>query len=305
MKAIVFVGHGELPLGMKQSVSMIAGQMENVYALSLSPDDGKEQFQAKLANLDEQLQEYDSILFFADLLGGSPCNGVVEKYFSDERVQIITGMNLPMAVTAVLGDLPNDVLISEGQGGITDVKNPTASPALVTTMEPKKKAKSGKPFEIKNIRVDARGIHGQVATAWTPKLEVDRIMVIDDIAVKDDMQKMALKMAKPNSVKLSILSTDKAVERLNDPTSYPGESLLIILQRIDTLKTLQEKGYTFKEVNMGNVPNRPGTTSYRKTVHLTKEETAIIKSLINDGTHFTAQMVPNDAKTDFDAIINK
>ena len=57
--------------------------------------------------------------------------------------------------------------------------------------------------------------------------------------------------------------------------------------------------------NVGNVPNRHGTTSYRKTVHLTEEEAAIIKELIHEGTHFTAQMVPNDAKVDFDAIITK
>ena len=102
MKAIVFVGHGELPLGMKQSVSMIVGQMDNIFAVSLSPDDGKEQFQEKLSILDKDLEKFSSVLFFADLLGGSPCNGVIEKCFSDDRVQIITGMNLPMVITAAL-----------------------------------------------------------------------------------------------------------------------------------------------------------------------------------------------------------
>ena len=57
MKAIVFVGHGELPLGMKQSVSMIVGQMDNIFAVSLSPDDGKEQFQEKLSILDKDLEK--------------------------------------------------------------------------------------------------------------------------------------------------------------------------------------------------------------------------------------------------------
>lgn len=306
MKAIVFVGHGELPLGMKQSVSMIVGQMDNIFAASLSPDDGKEQFQEKLSILDKDLEKFSSVLFFADLLGGSPCNGVIEKCFSDDRVQIITGMNLPMVITAVIGeDLSNEMIIAEGVNGISDVKKPEILPTNNLNQTPKKTAKPDSPYKIKNVRVDARGIHGQVATAWTPKLEIDRILVIDDISVKDEMQKMALKMAKPNSVKLSILSTDKAVERLENPNSYPGESLLIIIQRIETLKTLQEKDFWFKEVNMGNVPNRPGTKSYRKTIHLTDEEVEIIKGLINEGTHFTAQMVPNDAKTDFDAIINK
>lgn len=306
MKAIVFVGHGELPLGMKQSVCMIVGQMDNIFAVSLSLDDGKEQFQEKLSILDKDLEKYSSVLFFADLLGGSPCNGVIEKYFSDERVQIITGMNLSMVITAICGEeLSNDTIMVEGKRGITDVKNSKATPVGNSNKTIKKRVELDKPYEIKSIRVDARGIHGQVATAWTPKLEIDRIMVIDDIAVKDEIQKMALKMAKPNSVKLSILSTEKAVERLTYPDSYPGETLLVIIQRVETLRTLREKNFRFKEINMGNVPNRPGTKSYRKTIHLTEEEVEIIKGLISDGTHFVAQMVPNDAKVDFDAIINK
>ncbi|MGG5329481.1 PTS mannose/fructose/sorbose transporter subunit IIAB [Enterococcus sp. AZ163] len=307
MRAIVFVGHGDLPKGMKHSIEMITGMKEHIFVVSLLPEDGKEEFQNKLATLDSQLTEYTEILVFADLLGGSPCNGVVERYFDNEKVQIAAGMNLPMAVTAVLGDLPIEQIIQEGKTGISNVKNPQQTGPVQTErhLTQSARAKSGEPFEVKNVRIDARGIHGQVATAWTPKLNIDRIMVIDDCAVKDEMQKMALKMAKPNSVKLSILSSKKAVERLSNKDSYPGEKLLVILQRVETLKKLAELGYRFADVNVGNVPNRPGTTSYRKTVHLTEEEVAIIKTLIHDGTHFTAQMVPNDAKVDFDEIINK
>ncbi|EOH91033.1 PTS mannose/fructose/sorbose transporter subunit IIAB [Enterococcus pallens] len=307
MRAIVFAGHGDLPKGMRHSIEMITGIEENIFVVSLSPEDGKEEFQNKLTNLDAQLADYTEVLFFVDLLGGSPCNGVVEKYFDNEKVHIVAGMNLPMAVTAALGEVPIEQIIQEGKTGIIDVKNPQqAAPAPKERRDAQSaSAKSGEPFEIKNVRIDARGIHGQVATAWTPKLNIDRIMVIDDLAVKDEMQKMALKMAKPNSVKLSILSTKKAVERLSNKDSYPGEKLLVILQRVETLKRLAELGYHFKDVNVGNVPNRPGTTSYRKTVHLTEEEVSIIKGLIHEGTHFTAQMVPNDAKVDFDEIINK
>lgn len=304
MKAIVFVGHGELPKGMKHSVGMITGIEENVFAVSLAMEDGKEEFQQKLQELDLQIADYAEVLIFADLLGGSPCNGVVERYFKNDKVEIITGMNLPMAVTAALADLPLSQIIAEGKMGITDVKHPQEAP-IQTPPKAKAAPKKGAPFVIQNVRVDARGIHGQVATAWIPKLGVDRVMVIDDIAVKDDMQKMALKMAKPNTVKLSILATEKAVERLNDPNAYPDEKLLIIIQRVETLNKLQQLGYRFEEINMGNVPNRPGTTAYRKTVHLTDAEVATIKALVAEGTHFTAQMVPNDAKTDFDAIINK
>ncbi len=214
-------------------------------------------------------------------------------------------MNLPMVITAVLSDVSVNDLVQEGQNGIKNLKEKEEQSIKKVENKPKKPSGKGKPFEIKNVRVDARGIHGQVATAWVPHLQVNRILVIDSIAVKDDVQKMALKMAKPNSVKLSILTPEKAVERLNNKESYPDEKLLIIIQRIETLRQLANLNYQFETVNMGNVPNRPDTSSYQKTVHLTLEEVNIIKDLIQKGTQFTAQMVPNDNRVDFNEIINK
>ncbi len=77
-------------------------------------------------------------------------------------------------------------------------------------------------MDIKNVRVDSRGIHGQVATTWIPLFDINRIIVIDDDSVKDTTQKMALKLARPEGTKLSILSSDKAYIRLTDPLAYSG-----------------------------------------------------------------------------------
>lgn len=50
---------------------------------------------------------------------------------------------------------------------------------------------------IVHARVDERLIHGQVATVWTNTVGAQRIMVVNDAAVKDQLQIGALKMAKP------------------------------------------------------------------------------------------------------------
>ena len=56
---------------------------------------------------------------------------------------------------------------------------------------------------------------------------------------------------------------------------------------------------------MGNVPNRPGTHEYTKTVRLTEEEADAIRSVMAKGTHFVARQVPKDPVVDFDAIVSK
>ena len=48
---------------------------------------------------------------------------------------------------------------------------------------------------VKALRVDERLIHGQVAMAWTRDLGIQGIMVADDEAASNEMQKMTLKMA--------------------------------------------------------------------------------------------------------------
>ena len=62
--------------------------------------------------------------------------------------------------------------------------------------------------EIVNVRIDDRLIHGQVAAVWSMTTKATRIMVVDDLVVKDTVNKEALKMACPQQCKLSILTVD-------------------------------------------------------------------------------------------------
>ena len=62
---------------------------------------------------------------------------------------------------------------------------------------------------IVGCRIDGRLIHGQVANLWTTKLNVSRIMVIDDEVAQNDIEKSGLKLATPPGVKLSILPVAK------------------------------------------------------------------------------------------------
>ena len=45
------------------------------------------------------------------------------------------------------------------------------------------------------LRVDERLIHGQIAMAWCRALQVQGILVANDEAATNEVQKMALKMA--------------------------------------------------------------------------------------------------------------
>ena len=76
-------------------------------------------------------------------------------------------------------------------------------------------------------RIDGRLIHGQVANLWTTKLNVTRIMVIDDEVAQNDIEKSGLKLATPPGVKLSILPKQQKTSWLENMTHNDSLSLLV------------------------------------------------------------------------------
>jgi mannose/fructose-specific phosphotransferase system component IIA len=123
MRAFILISHGPLAQSMKESVQMIAGVHANLFTASLSYDDSPESFAQKLAEIEPHLEVYKEIIIFSDLFGGSPGNTAVQRYINDPRVTLISGMNFPMLLTALLeaeAELP--YMIQTGKDGIVDIK---------------------------------------------------------------------------------------------------------------------------------------------------------------------------------------
>ncbi|MCI8558568.1 MAG: PTS sugar transporter subunit IIB [Lachnospiraceae bacterium] len=151
--------------------------------------------------------------------------------------------------------------------------------------------------EIVNVRIDERLIHGQIAAAWTGYLKVDRIMVIDAAAAKTEIQKIALKMACPQGLKLSILSPAKAVENINSG-KYEKERVFIVVKGTETLKSIVEAGLKLDVVNVGNISGKTNTRFVKKAVNVTPEDEKVFQELSAE-IRFTSQLVPTDPELDF------
>ena len=300
VNTILLVGHGNLPVALKESVQMIMGPCEGIHTVSLSPDDGKEDLERKLSELDDDLLQDGRLTVLTDVIGGSPCTAALEKYAENAQVDVIAGMNLPMVLMAALEGKAGCELVDEGRASVVDAKSLAsgeADPAAVA--EDALPNDPGDPHTIVGVRIDARGIHGQVAATWIPSTNATRVVLVDDQIVGNKVQKMALRMACPEHVKLSILSVERAARRLADPGSYPGERVFVVLPHVETLSALMDRGFVFDAVNMGNVPNRPGTVAYAKTVYLTDVERAAVQRAMDAGTSFTVRQVPNDPVVEF------
>lgn len=149
-------------------------------------------------------------------------------------------------------------------------------------------------------RIDGRLIHGQVANLWTTKLNISRIMVVDEDIVNSDLEKTALKLATPAGIKLSVLTIDKAATNIL-AGRYDSQRLLIVAKRPKTFLGLMNKGVTLTELNVGNMSQTPETRS----INVVDEDIQDFDAIQAKGTHLIAQMVPGDTPADFIPLLDK
>lgn len=152
------------------------------------------------------------------------------------------------------------------------------------------------------VRIDERLIHGQVANLWTTKLQATRIMVVDNDIIKNDIQKTALKLAKPAGVKLSILGTKKSSENIL-AGKYESQKVFLVVKKPETLVEMIENGVKFDTINVGNMSQKETTQHLTQSINITKEDFESFNKISDVGIKITAQMVPNDDAKDFVGIL--
>lgn len=122
MEKLILVSHGEFCEGIKDSVEMILGPQDNIFTVSLLEEDSPQ-------NLEEKFKEYidkdDTIVTFVDILGGTPANVITKLIMQGESFELYTGMNLPMLISYLNGQIisENTDYVSQGQEGIVKVND--------------------------------------------------------------------------------------------------------------------------------------------------------------------------------------
>ena len=94
MFGIIVGTHGQFAPGIVQSCEMIFGKRDKLKAVTLMPGEGPDDVVAKYEQAIKELGT-DRILFFNDLMGGSPYNAACRLVAQNENYGIVAGVNLP------------------------------------------------------------------------------------------------------------------------------------------------------------------------------------------------------------------
>lgn len=299
---IILISHGSMAEGVKASLEMIVGKQDHVHVVALTPDGDNRQFEEELLKKMKSLN--GSSLIIADLLGGTPCNVALSNYLESENVEIIAGMSLPLVIEATLNSTATvKELIQAATTGIVDVKQKMKQteiekePSLPMDNSQLYEAYKGKE-NIVNVRMDERLIHGQVAGIWAPSLHTQRIIVINDEAAADTLQKSSLRMAAPTSMRLSVLPVESAAKNIRSGKYGKQRLFLVFKNPTDVLRYLKAGG-KLTHVNVGNMSYKEGSKDITKSIKVLDEEIDVFESIAAMDINVTAQLVPNDPVIDF------
>ena len=306
MNQIILASHGGLAAGAKDTLEMVLGDVSNVHVVSLARDD-KEPITNKVEATIATFNADDTVYVLTDMLGSSVNNNMVELSKNGAVFTVISGFNIPLALTLALSPAPVKgaelaALINEARTGLI---NPNA-PVEVAPAAPAKKAKAARhnagPAKIVLARLDYRLLHGQVVFTWTTKVQAERIIVVDNAAANDEIKKGALKLAKPQGVRLNVFTVERALAKM-DKLNTLGERVMFVFG--NTAEMLQFcQGYKLDAINLGATANHDGADQIGgkdSSVFFDATQKADVNQLLDMGIKLYVQQTPTYQSVDIDA----
>ena len=305
MNQIILASHGGLAAGVRDTLAMVLGDVPNVHVISLLRDD-KEPVTDKAASLIETFDAEDTIYVCTDMMGSSVNNSMVELMERDERITVISGMNMPLVLTLAMSPVPIQGkelvdLIQEARAGLDNCRN--SVPLLAKA--PKKQAVAGKggKANIVLVRLDYRLLHGQVVFSWVNSVAASRIIVVDNEAATDEIKKGALRLAKPAGVYLNVYTVEKALSKMEKLNTL-GENVMFVFGNVHEMLQFVSS-YPFPEINFGAAANHDGAEPVGgkdSSVFLDAAEKADAQKILDLGIKIYEQQTPTQARTDISSF---
>lgn len=157
---------------------------------------------------------------------------------------------------------------------------------------------------IKELRVDDRLIHGQIALTWPKALQIKHIIVANDKASNNRTQQMSLKMAVSDDVKVLIRSIEDTIQLFNNPKAKDIDMMIIVNSIVDAEKLAIRLPDMVHRVNVANVGRFDGVDKNKKVslgsaILLNNNEIKASEKIIELGINIVHQIIPDDVPKDY------
>jgi PTS system mannose-specific IIA component len=124
MVGVVVATHGKLAEEILRTAEGIVGPLPQCEAVSIGASQSMDACRGCLADAVKRVDTGEGVLVLTDMFGGTPAN--LALTFLDERVEVVTGVNLPMILKLATARAENltvqaaaELVTSHGQKNIT------------------------------------------------------------------------------------------------------------------------------------------------------------------------------------------
>jgi len=94
MVGLVIATHGQLGEELLRTAEGVCGKLEQCRTVSISASQAMDVAREQLGEAIRAVEAGEGVLVLTDMFGGTPAN--LALTFLDERIEVITGVNLPM-----------------------------------------------------------------------------------------------------------------------------------------------------------------------------------------------------------------
>jgi PTS system mannose-specific IIA component len=98
MVGILVISHGNLAEALISSAEFIVGNLDRIRGVAVWPRDQEKEIKARIRKKLTEVDDGEGIVVLTDVLGGTPTN-ISLSCFENEKVEVVTGVNLPMLLT--------------------------------------------------------------------------------------------------------------------------------------------------------------------------------------------------------------
>lgn len=156
------------------------------------------------------------------------------------------------------------------------------------------------------VRVDDRLIHGQ-GLAWLTSLPINTVVVVNDDVADSPMEQDLMLTLVPTSVEARFFSVQKTIDVIHKAADR--QKIFMIFKSLADVEKVIEGGVPIKELNVGNIRKKNGSTKVSPYVNLVDAEYTILKNLMKKGVKLNSKQTPmGEAKgetIDFKALVAK
>ena len=159
--------------------------------------------------------------------------------------------------------------------------------------------------EITLARVDDRLVHGQVMQGWTKGHGTNAAYVIDDATAADEFMKEIYESTQSTGgLAIKVFSSDSIVDEWNK-NQFGDDNVALIFKSIAYAKKAVDGGVPIKELNVGGIAIKPGTTKVIESVGLSKDDAELCKALDAAGVKVYFQKIPSSENVSLSAALAK